>query len=264
MGVFLVAWPGDTTAAEMLGWHLLSLLLLWYSQQQPWYCLIVLKWPELLRLVSGPSSAAPTCSGGWVCVPWGHGSSSAKCISVLVQECSVQLLKDPAPQESSGEGQVVCMFIIVKIFTAGKCTHKQTLKSIFLTCFPPSCLRSIYVLLTIIKYRLFQCKLCEISGLPSYSQRLKLHIFLLTSLHLNFEVWLWKSLAHPCKTNGKTQRTALFGITQGCLRRYYLCLSQSTAKMISLLLKNQSIPFLCTHLPRGKAEQQRYSTPSLF
>lgn len=130
--------------------------------------------------------------------------------------------------------------------------------------FSSSCLGSIYVPLTIIKYRLFQCKLCEISGLPSYSQRLKLHIFLLTSLHLNFEVWLWKSLAHPCKTNGKTQRAALFGITQGCLSRYYLCLSQSTAKMISLPLKNQSIPFLCTHLPRGKAEQQRYSTPSLF
>lgn len=36
--------------------------------------------------------------------------------------------------------------------------------------FSSSCLRSIYVLLTIIKYRLFQCKLCEISGLPSYSQ----------------------------------------------------------------------------------------------
>lgn len=130
--------------------------------------------------------------------------------------------------------------------------------------FSSSCLRSIYVLLTIIKYRLFQCKLCEISGLPSYSQRLKLHIFLLTSLHLNFEVWLWKSLAHPCKTNGKTQRAALFGITQGCLRRYYLCLSQSTAKMISLLLKNQSIPFLCTHLPGARQSSKGTPHPPYF
>lgn len=88
----------------------------------------------------------------------------------------------------------------------------------------------------------------KLSGLHSYSQRLNSHIFLLTSLVLTFEVWLWKSLAHPRKTNRKTQRAVLFGITQGCLRRYYVCWSQSTAKMVCLpAKKTQHIPFLCTH-----------------
>lgn len=86
----------------------------------------------------------------------------------------------------------------------------------------------------------------KLSGLHSYSQRLNSHIFLLTSLVLTFEVWLWKSLTLPRKTNRKTQRAVLYGITPGCLRRYYLCFSQSAAKMVCIPVKTQDVPFLRT------------------
>lgn len=48
----------------------------------------------------------------------------------------------------------------------------------------------------------------KLSGLHSYSQRLNSHVFLLTSLVLTFEVWLWKSLAHPRKTNKKNSESS--------------------------------------------------------
>lgn len=59
----------------------------------------------------------------------------------------------------------------------------------------------------------------KLSGLHCYSQRLNSHIFLLTSLVLTFEGWLWNSLVHPHKTNRKTQRAILFGINSGMFEK---------------------------------------------
>lgn len=87
----------------------------------------------------------------------------------------------------------------------------------------------------------------KLSGLHSNSQRLNSHIFLVTSLVLTFVVWLSKSLAHPHKAKRKTQRAVLFEITQGCLRRYYLCLSQSTAKIACLAVRKNEITLSYAH-----------------